>query len=436
MKDSQIVFSADDFQDFRKWLNLNMESITWQNRFFSVFEEFWNLFFIDGLSIVQVNQRFLYVFHEIHLAPLVNWFKWLNEKFIIYTFIFKDASVWQISCGMDIHITRVALILRDFFVETNPHIDDFFNNIFHITCVTNPGLKLTFVELSKLRQIENFNHGSLEFEIMPSMEITLYDEFKEFLIKMKKDLYHYEIDLKKLEANTSWKKYGLFLLEAGALVIVGLAIIGFILKLNQWQQDNIGKKISIYKLQIPWISETYKPPEDVSLAKQELNPAVKNLKNVQLIDQRPEVEREIKGSSQFITESDVLLTSWDTLPKNFGLAELEMSNYEEESKGGFRDSQFGNKTVYRVIVNSVESQKTRSAINILLDKYKVTQADNVKPGTFVPGGVYYNLFVPTELLKEFLMKVDEVGDVVIYESNARVKNPPGKNKVFVWIKSF
>jgi len=172
------------------------------------------------------------------------------------------------------------------------------------------------------------------------------------------------------------------------------------------------------------------------LAKQELNPAVKNLKNVQLIDQRPEVEREIKGSSQFITESDVLLTSWDTLPKNFGLAELEMSNYEEESKGGFRDSQFGNKTVYRVIVNSVESQKTRSAINILLDKYKVTQADNVKPGTFVPGGVYYNLFVPTELLKEFLMKVDEVGDVVIYESNARVKNPPGKNKVFVWIKSF
>ena len=90
--------------------------------------------------------------------------------------------------------------------------------------------------------------------------------------------------VKKLEANTSWKKYGLFVVEAGALVVVGLVIVGFILKLNQWQQDNIGKKISIYKLQIPWISETYKTPEDITLAKKELNPAVKNIDDFKFED--------------------------------------------------------------------------------------------------------------------------------------------------------
>jgi len=87
------------------------------------------------------------------------------------------------------------------------------------------------------------------------------------------------------------------------------------------------------------------------------------------------------------------------------------------------------------MMTSVDLENSRKNLNNLLKKYNVQQADNVKPGTYVPGGVYYNLFVPREYLKEFLAQVMEVEESTLYESRTRRSNPPGKNKVFIWIKN-
>ena len=121
--------------------------------------------------------------------------------------------------------------------------------------------------------------------------------------------------------------------------------------------------------------------------------------------------------------------------KDFTSADLEQSAYEEERKGGYRDTRFGNKIVYRVMMRSVDPSTSRGQVNELLAKYAVTQLGKVKPGTFVPGGVYYNLFVPTNYLKEFLAQVMDTGEAILYKSRTRSRNPPGKNKVFIWIKT-
>jgi len=71
----------------------------------------------------------------------------------------------------------------------------------------------------------------------------------------------------------------------------------------------------------------------------------------------------------------------------------------------------------------------------LLTKHKITQADNVKPGTLIPGGLYFNLHVPTKSLKDFMSKVSSLGDATIFESRAQGEDEAGKNKVFIWIKS-
>ena len=64
-----------------------------------------------------------------------------------------------------------------------------------------------------------------------------------------------------------------------------------------------------------------------------------------------------------------------------------------------------------------------------------TQVDNVKPGQPVPGGVYYNIFVPRLHLKEFMAQVMNQEQANLYESRTRVRrNPPGKNRVFIWVK--
>ena len=87
-------------------------------------------------------------------------------------------------------------------------------------------------------------------------------------------------------------------------------------------------------------------------------------------------------------------------------------------------------------MRSVDSKDARSRLDTLLKTYNVTQVDNVKPGKRVPGGMYYNLYVPRPYLKEFLAQVMDVDDSTLYESRTRSeRNPPGKNKVFIWVKS-
>jgi len=132
----------------------------------------------------------------------------------------------------------------------------------------------------------------------------------------------------------------------------------------------------------------------------------------------------------------VVLTSWDSLPRDFGTADLEQSDYEELKKRGYRESRYGNTKVYRVMMKSVDTNTSRQKLNDLIGTYSVTQVDNVKPGKAVPGGFYYNLYVPRTHLKEFLAQVVDVDDSILYESRTRTtRNPAGKNKVFIWVKS-
>ena len=144
---------------------------------------------------------------------------------------------------------------------------------------------------------------------------------------------------------------------------------------------------------------------------------------------------EFQEDERYDTESDVVLTSWDSLPKDFDVASLQQSEYEEMIKIGNRDTRFGNRKVYRIMMRSVDPNSSQEKLNLLLDKYGATQADNVKPGMYVPGGIYYNVFVPREFLKEFLAQVEEVDEAVLYETRTRRKNPPGKNRVLIWVKA-
>ena len=45
----ELLFNKKDFDKFRNWVDLNIEDLTWQGKFKEDFEEFWNIFFVDGL---------------------------------------------------------------------------------------------------------------------------------------------------------------------------------------------------------------------------------------------------------------------------------------------------------------------------------------------------------------------------------------------------
>lgn len=430
---SEQILGEEDFRLFRSWLDLNLDAVTWQGRYGQEFEEFWELFFIDGLSLSQLAQRFDYARKTAKIGPLTSWLTWLRDKLACYTFIHKNITIFELSDQFEIPITQTASILRNFFIESFPHLDDELSEIFqigHIACVE---AHLNFLELQKKLSITAPQTGSHDDEIMTSMEVTLYDEWIYLIRKMRKEIYGPLFDFEKIKKRASFSRQLKVMRDIILLLLVGGGLVLVVQKANVWYEDYLLEKISVYEPQFEWLDNdlTFQEIEEV-------NPEDFDLE----IDDIEEVE-DVAGDfnivaeeERFDTESEVTLTSWDSLPRDFNVADLEVSSYEELESRGYRDSRYGRTMVYRVLMKSVDTHAVKSKLDVLLKNYSVTQVDNVKPGQKVPGGVYYNLFVPRESLKEFIAQVMEVDDSILYESRTRSgRNPVGKNKVFIWVKN-
>ncbi|MCK5883622.1 MAG: hypothetical protein KAG61_08040 [Bacteriovoracaceae bacterium] len=436
MKQETVILKKSDFEGFREWISLDLEAITWQGRYSSEFEEFWNLFFVEGLSFRQMMDRFSYASHVVKIGPLSSWFIWLKEKLITYIFIYRRIDLHELCQEGDLDISQVANTLRTFFLEKYPHLDGPFNDVFQVGNILSDNIYISFPMLCEVYPALDGVSGSIDYEVMASMEITLYEEWHSFFEKMKKDLIHPHFNFAKIKSDATFKQQFKFARELLGLIILGILLIYGVKVSNEMYEKHLTNRISIYEPQFMWLDKTLKFKK---IAQSELDNANERVLKIDF-DQIQTADTDKKESTlnettTFGTESDVSLTSWDSLPKDFDATELEQSDYEEKRKGGFRDYAFGNRKVFRVIINSVKSQDSRDKLQELLKRYGVTQADNVKPGLAVPGGYYFNLYVNRRLLKEFLANVMEVDDSILYESRTSRRNPPGQNKVFIWVKS-
>jgi len=429
----EILFHSESFYHFRSWVNLNMQGLTWQGKFEKEFEEFWKIFFIDGLSVEQIIDRFGYAMEIVKIGPLTSWFNWLQEKFLSFTFIYKNPTLEELANASKMNISILANTLRNFFLDKFPHLDDYFSEKFQVGNIASENLDLTFSRITKEVVLPASFSGSSDDEIMPSLEVTLFEEWGQLLEKLKKNVYHSELNFKEIREQASLKEQLKVLYEIILLILLGIGIIYGIKASNYWYENYLADKISVYEPKFSWLdkSKTFK---QVGVESSSENPLLPK-KDFEKIEDKTNFE-EVSIDELFATESEVVLTSWDSLPKDFDVADHEESIYEEKRKAEYRDNRFGNKKVYRVMMKSVDLENSRTNLDLLLEKYNVTQADNVKPGTYVPGGVYYNLFVPREFLKEFLAQVMDVEESTLYESRTRRPNPPGKNKVFIWVKDY
>lgn len=429
-----ISYTKEDFHQFREWIDLRLEDVTWQGRYLKDFEEFWVLFFEDGLTLTQITQRFNYAISKGTVGPLSAWFSWLKAKLICWTFIEKGGSLKDVSVMADQSVGSTANTLRNFFVDHYPHLEAELSSEFQVSSVISPGLNLTYQTLAHNYHFEHLDKGSLDDEIMISLEVTLYEEWREFLRKFRKEIGIKGFDIKRIRRISNLKGKSKLALEVLALLLICVGMVWAVKRINiEYAQTLLGK-ISVYEPQFQWLDKTMVFKEETGsedftnfeLKETDLE-QVESAKVVEVFDE----------DERFDVESEVVLTSWDSLPRDFSVADLETSSYEELLRRGYRESQYGNTKVYRVMMRSVDTFKTSQRLDGLLEKYQVTQVDNVKPGLAVPGGMYYNLYVPREFLKEFLSQVTDVDETTLYESQTRARsNPPGKNKVFIWVKKY
>lgn len=433
-ENNETFFYQNDFDEFRQWVDINIEDLTWQGKFEEDFHDFWKIFFVDGLSLEQIMERFEYAKTHVKIGPLFSWFDWLKNKFICFTFMRKDLNIHELSLQTNIDCSHMAFILRDFFIGHFPHQEELLSEKFHLGNVASENLHLSYKDLSSYLNFPDDFLGSREEEVMRSLEITLYEEWEKFLKEIRNNLLHTAFDIEKLKERASFTRQKKFfrdlvvLFAAGAFVIWGVKIG------NKWYEDSLSEQISIFKLDFSWLNQSV----PIKVEKKEVDQAVTvNFKELEELEKAEKKKDSLEFSEQerYIPESEVVLTSVDSLPKDFDLAGLKRSEYEEVRKGGYRDTRAGNnKKVFRVLMKSVDIKSAREKLNKIVKKYDAEPLGNVKPGTFVPGGVYYNLHVPRNYLREFLTSAMEVDEAILYENRGRGRNPPGKNKVFLWIK--
>lgn len=428
------ILSDQEQNMFRDWLELSINNITWEGRYIKEFNTFWQKMFPDEIVVSEQFNKLEFAKNYVSSGPLISWFQWLKEKLVCYLFLFKNYNIKEICQSSDFSEAEVALILRSFFVERFPHLEEEMNNTFQLSHVTCENINLTYKAVVDEFNIDETLRGTIEDDVLKSLEVTLYEDW----VNLSETIESKKVDQKEvidnIKKSLSFKKQVKFFQELILLFIVGGALIFAVKVGNKWYEDYLVKKITLFEPSFFWLDKNLSFKSENPLTKKEIELSYKELEELEKLESN-KVFEEDEYTSRFDVESDVVLTSFDSLPKDFNVANMEQSSYEEKRKGGYRNMRYGRRRAYRIMMTSVSPKTTKRELVDLLGKYNVKQVDNVKPGKEIPGGIYFNLYVPQEMIKEFLSHVSSVEESTILESKTVFGGPAGTNKVFIWIKS-
>ena len=364
-----------------------------------------------------------------------SWFNWLNEKIICYVFVEKDLNLREIALQINQKESVISLILRDFYVERFPHLEDEINDIFQVSNVTSKNIFISHNKLLQELKVNGSLEGTTDDEIMTSLEVTLYPEWMKIINDIKKTFYAKKFNLQKIKEKASFQKQLRFIQEVAILFIFLGGVLIIVLRLfNTYYEDYLSNKISLFQPNFSWLDKNLSYKEDDIQSDVDITLSSSEIEELEKTENEDDPFKNIV-EQRFTVESEVTITSIEDLPQRFEVAGFEQSSFEEGKKGGFRGIGVGSRKAYRVMMNSVDTYEARKKMMKYLKLYGVEQTDNVKPGKEIPGGVYYNLFVPLKNLKEFLARVNTIEKTMIYESKARRRAPAGMAKVFIWIKN-
>lgn len=431
---TDLIFTNKEYDHFRSWLNLNLDGITWQGRFKKEFEIFWETFFVEGLTLNDLATRFEYARSQVKIGSLSSWFIWLRDRFFNYVFIFKDKTVGELAQEAEMDPSLLATILRSFLLDEYPHLDQYFNGVFQLGNIVSPNLKTSFKKIQSEISIPTPELGSREEEIMPGMEVTLFDEWAVFTKKMKGEFNSKQFDLEKIKERASFFKQIRIVQDISILLLVFTLVIYGVRQGNIWYEKYLANKISIYEPQFTWLDKSgvFKEAEKTPAKEFKLD-----FDSIKDISQSDEVN-EFFDPEKYEEESEATLTTFDNIPRDLARADKEASQYEgdAENPNGYRETTGGTTKTYRLMMNSANAFFTRDQLNELVKKYEGTPVGDSRPGNNVPGGVYYNIYIPNKVFKEFMTEAMQVNDGKLYESRtSNVRNVPGKTRVFIMVKS-
>jgi hypothetical protein len=426
---------------FQDWLNLDLLNITWEGRYKDQFEFFWNALFVEETpKPEEVINRLNILIASAKNGPVETWFKWLKEKFIIFIFLKLDLTIMDLYKITGESISYLALILRDFLLDKNLHRETELNDFFQINYFHDKKNNISYNTIVKDLNLYKEIRGENSYEVLNSLEITLYEDWKNILKNLKRSQ-----SIKKHSKLPTINQYKLrmpskslsfkFLLEL--CLLLSLSYVGIVgLKYaNVWYEEYIAKKISLFEPNFFWLDKSLTFVDTNKKKDVKIDISLEEMEKLENIESQTIFNEELQNANRYAPESDVVLSSLESLPNDISLATKEKSEYEEIKKGGYRDYRYGRRKAYRILLKSVDPNIERDHILNLINVYNVSRVGQVSPGTLIPGGVYFNLSVPLKNLTGFMESLSEVNEVSIFESTPRADWPLNMGRVFIWIKS-
>ncbi len=435
MENKSTIITKKDLNNFKEYLQLNISDITWQGRYQKEFDDFWKFFFTEGITLGQLIKKFDYAFKEFKTSHILSWLSWLRREFLYFVFIEKNISIYDIVVETNISIRELSTILWEQILHEYPQYDYYLNNIFQISSISDKKSYIKFSDIKQELKIGNYVSQKKD-NIMTSIEITLYKEWKDFIKKLRNDNKGNSFSRSNLGKIFSSQLK--FIRDTVLIVLVCLFLVWAIHKGNYFIKENIIKQIIVFSTPAQYNSDDKSNVDNINsrIPSSTFDIEHKDIDNID--DNNFDDISRLENDNEYNTESEVVLTSWETSPRDISSANLEASDYEEVGQKGYRENRYGKNIVYRIIMESGDTQNSGDKLQTLIERYQVSQVDSVEPGMEVPGGIYYNLYVPEKSLSDFLAGVEEIGDKMnLYKSKIRIrkKGPPGRNRVFIWVKS-
>ena len=334
MNNNKIVLNLKNIDDFKAWINLNLHSISWEGRNLESFNQFWRELFPKELEISEYFENLAMAKSLASQGPVLSWINWLESKLIVYLFIFKNVQIQTLSGLSNYESSSLSLIIRNFFVDQFPNLEDDISNKLQISNILSHGNTVTFSELKELLPESKEIVGATNDEVMTDLEVTLYDDWKtiytEFCTKPQTQLQE-----KILKERSFVKRNFKFLNEIVFLFVLGALFIFLVKVGNKTYEDYLVEKISLFSPNFFWLDKnvSFKSsslPTPNEITEDRIN-ELEQLESKQVF-------KDVTASTRYEVESDVVLTSVDTLPKDFSAATFEQSNYEEVRKGGYRNN--------------------------------------------------------------------------------------------------
>ena len=146
--------------------------------------------------------------------------------------------------------------MREFFVDRFSYVESVLSEKFNLGNILSENLDLTFSDLSELLDLDkNTIRGSLDKDVLNSLEVTLYSDWKKMQVFFTQSGTAKENQEKK-KSPFELKNQLRFFQELAILFIIGGLLI-FAVKLgNNWYENYLEKKIS---LSLIHISEPTRP---------------------------------------------------------------------------------------------------------------------------------------------------------------------------------